>query len=109
MVRSGRVTPPRWLAVAGLLRPRRPTDLCRARGDWDVGQDAGRAAPAPRALGHLEDAAVLTAAAEESIRRPAGPVQSALGATRACRGDHLSRLDRRATAPPHCLCRTERR
>jgi ATP-dependent DNA ligase len=48
-----------WLALAGLLRPRRPIDLCGARGNWDVCPDAGDAPPAARAAGDLEDAAVL--------------------------------------------------
>jgi bifunctional non-homologous end joining protein LigD len=34
---------PRRLALAGLLRPRRPTDLCGAGGDWHVRQNAGHA------------------------------------------------------------------
>jgi bifunctional non-homologous end joining protein LigD len=46
---------------------------------------------------------------KKPVRRPAGPVQGALGATRACRRDHLSRLDRRAAAPPHGLCWIARR
>ena len=39
------------------------------------------------------DAAVLAPAAEEPVRRPAGPVQGALGATRTRRRNQLSRLD----------------
>jgi len=48
-----------WLALAGLLRPRRSIDLRGARGNWDVCPDAGDAPPAARAAGDLEDAAVL--------------------------------------------------
>jgi hypothetical protein len=74
LVRSGRVTSSGWLTLAGLLRPRRPIDLCGASGNWDVCPDAGDAPPEARAVDDVEDAAVLTSTAEEPVRRPAGPV-----------------------------------
>jgi hypothetical protein len=109
MVGSGRVTPSHWLAVAGLLRPCRTIDLCGACGYWDVCPDVGHAPPAPRAIGNPHDAAIVTAAAKEPVRRAAGLVQGALGAARARHRDHLSWLDRRAAVTPHCLCRTARK
>ena len=53
--------------------------------------------------GDTQDAALRTPAAQEPFRRPARAVEGALGSTRACRGDHLSRLDRRAALAPHRL------
>src|SRR5208337_1152134 len=47
--------------------------------------------------------------AQEPLRRPASPVEGALGATRARRRNYLSRLDRRAAAPPHRFRRAARR
>jgi bifunctional non-homologous end joining protein LigD len=64
--------------VGSLLRgyydPEDPLIICGAGGRRHVCQDTGHAAPAARAIGDLKDAAVLTAAAQEPARRPAGPL-----------------------------------
>src|SRR5208282_4698850 len=103
LVGPGRVAALPGLPAARLLRRRRPLDLCRPRRNRHVTEDARNPPPPPRAARRPENAARRSAAARNPLRRPARPLEGALGPPGAGRRDHLSDLGRGRLASPHRL------
>src|SRR5271167_1622746 len=109
LVGPGRVAALPGLLAARLSRRRRPVALRRPRRNRHVAEDACPPPTPPHATRRPENAARRSAAARNPLRRPARPLEGALGPPGDGRRDHLSDLDRRRLASPHRLRRPARR
>src|SRR5271168_3409002 len=108
LVGPGRVAALSGLLAARLSRRRRPVALRRPCRNRHVAEDARPPPPSPRATRRPENAARRSAAARNPLRRPARPLEGALGPPGAGRRDHLSDLGRGRLASPHRLRRPAR-
>src|SRR5208282_5945225 len=109
LVGPGRVAALPGLLAARLSRRRWPVALRRPCRNRHVAEDARPPPPPPRATRRPENAARRSAAARNPLRRPARPLEGALGPPGAGRRDHLSDLGRGRLASPHRLRRPARR
>ena len=107
----GRLDRPRGIeatsrrASAGLLHRRRQADLRWPGRHGHAGQDARRLASPARTFGEIDHAAQRAASAQDTVRVTSRIVARSLGRAAARRRNHLSDLDRRRIAAPHCLRR----